>query len=186
MSPITLMRRFTEDIDRALSGFGGLSSRSTGPEQDFTWIPAVEINRAGNNLVITTDLPGVNEDDVRIEVTDDGLLIQGERKREETREEGGLLISERSYGRFYRLIPLPDNAKPEQARANFNNGVLEVTIPVEEAERTNRQIPIGAASGQQGQSAQQSQTGQQAQTGREQTSEQGTETRTRAAGATPT
>ena len=142
MSPITLMRRFTEDIDRAFSGFGGSFGRSSFAEQDFTWSPAIEVCESGNNLMIHADLPGLTENDVKIEATDEGLLIEGERKREQTSEEGGWHRSERVYGRFYRLIPLPEGAKTEEAKANFKNGVLEISIPVPEAEKKRRQIPI--------------------------------------------
>jgi HSP20 family protein len=81
--------------------------------------------------------------DVRVEATDDGLVIEGERKREHSTEEGGWQRSERVYGRFYRLIPLAENARIEEAQANFRDGVLEVNVPVPESERKRRQIPIG-------------------------------------------
>lgn len=152
MSPISLMRRLTEDLDRAFSGLGGLSRRG-GSEEDFTWVPSVEVTQSGNNLIIRADLPGLSENDVTIEATDEGLILQGERKREESREDGGVYRSERVYGRFYRFIPLPENAKIEQAQASFRNGVLEVTLPVPESERKRRQIPVStsAQSGQSGQ-----------------------------------
>src|ERR1700731_3394313 len=72
MSPITLMRRFTEDIDRAL-GFGSGRSRGELAEPDFNWIPAVEVRQQGNNVVIHADLPGLSENDIRVEATDEGL-----------------------------------------------------------------------------------------------------------------
>ncbi|MCU1241237.1 MAG: heat shock protein Hsp20 [Candidatus Acidoferrum typicum] len=161
LSPITLMRRFTEDIDRA---FGLASGRSTGDfdisDEDIAWTPTVEVRQQGDNLLIRADLPGLSENDISVEVTDDGLVIQGERRREQTVEDGGIIRSERVYGRFYRLIPLPDDAKVEDAKANFQNGVLEITVPVPQSERQNRQIPVGASSqsGQAGQSSQSSQS----------------------------
>jgi HSP20 family protein len=145
MSPITLMRRFAEDIDRAL-GFGSGRSRGELAEADFNWIPAVEVRQQGNNLVIHADLPGLSENDIKVEATDEGLVIQGERKREHTSEEGGWHHSERVYGRFYRLIPLPESAKIEETKANFRNGVLEVVVPVPELEKKHRQIPVGTSS----------------------------------------
>jgi HSP20 family protein len=149
MSPITLMRRFTEDIDRAFSTFAGNLGRDGRSEHEVNWIPAVEVRQSGNSLVIHADLPGLSENDVKIEVTDEGLIIEGERKREHTSEEGGWHRTERVYGRFYRVIPLPEGAKIDEARANFTNGVLEVTVPVPASERKRREIPIGTP-GQQG------------------------------------
>jgi HSP20 family protein len=169
MSPITLMRRFTEDIDRAFgltSGRGRSSDVGISPD-DFTWIPTIEVRQQGDNLVIHADLPGVSDADVEVDVTDDGLVIQGERRREQTVEDSGIVRTERVYGRFYRLIPLPDDAKVEDARAEFRNGVLEITIPVPESAKQNRQIPIGSSSqsSQSSQASQSSQSGQSTQSG---------------------
>lgn len=141
MSPITLMRRFTEDIDRAFGLNTGLG-RGEYSNQDFVWAPPVEVRQAGNNLLIRADLPGLSENDIKLEATENGLVIHGERRREETREESGWHHSERVYGRFYRLIPLPESASVDQVKANFRNGVLEVVVPVPEMEKRNRQIPI--------------------------------------------
>src|SRR5262249_27283889 len=144
MSPITLMRRFTEDIDRAF-GFG---RRGGGEyvEQDFSWAPPVEVQQQGNDLLIRAELPGISENDIKVEATEEGLVIQGEKKREHTSEEAGWHHSERSYGRFYRLIPRTESAKLAGANANFHNGVLEITVAVPELEKKPGQIPVGTSS----------------------------------------
>ena len=80
-----------------------------------------------------------------MEVTDEGLVIQGERKREHEEKREGYYRSERSYGQFYRLIPLPENANIDQAHAEFRNGELRVSIPVPEQQRRVRQIPISTS-----------------------------------------
>ena len=144
MSPTTLLRRFTDDIDRVVSGFGG-HQRADVFAENFNWMPAVEVRRSGNNLIIQADLPGLSEKDVKVEVTDEGLLIEGERNQEYSREEGGVHLSERTYGRFSRLILLPEGAKVDEANATFKNGVLEINIPVPEAETKRRQIAIGSS-----------------------------------------
>ena len=140
LSPITLMKRLTEDIDRAVSGLGmGMSGSS---EHEFTWAPPVEVRQSGNNLIVRADLPGLNENDIKLEATEEGLILQGERQREEEHQEGGLYRSERVYGQFYRFIPLPEGTKTEQIKANFKNGVLEVMVPVPESAQNRRQVPI--------------------------------------------
>jgi HSP20 family protein len=143
MSPFSLMRRLSEDIDKVFSGRTGSLSRAPA-QQDVSWIPAVEVRESGNNFVVRADLPGLTEKDVKVEATDEGLAIEGERRQEQTSEHGGIHHSERVYGHFYRLIPLPEGAKIDEAKANFQNGVLEVIIPVPEAQRKRRQIPIGS------------------------------------------
>ncbi len=102
MSPFTLMRRFTEDMDRMFTGMGRVGGRETG-----LWAPPVEVRESDGSLVISVELPGLNKEDVKVEVNEDTLVIHGERKREWEEERGGVHRSERAYGSFYREIPLP-------------------------------------------------------------------------------
>src|SRR5436190_9304758 len=142
VSPFSLMRRFTEEMDRVFQGAGGRR------EELALWSPAVEVTEHDGKLEVVADLPGIKESDVKVEVTDEGLVIQGERKREHEEKREGYYRSERSYGQFYRLIPLPEGANPDQAHAEFRNGELHVSIPVPEQRRNVRQIPISTAPGE--------------------------------------
>jgi HSP20 family protein len=146
LSPFTLMRRLTEDMDRMFSGFGGggFATREMGP-----WAPPVEIREQDGNLVVSAELPGVNKEDVKVEVTSDGLVIQGERKFEREEERGGVRRSERAYGAFYREIPLPEGAEIDKAKAQYNNGVLEIRVPISAEQRKTREIPIEAGGAEQ-------------------------------------
>ncbi len=143
MSPFALMRRFSDEFDR-MSGVGVDAS------QIAMWTPTIDIRQQGNELIVQADLPGVRPEDVKVELTDEGLTVQGERKREEKEEREGYYRSERSYGRFYRLIPLPEEVKPENVRADFREGVLEVRVPLPERKETRREIPIQAQSSKTG------------------------------------
>jgi HSP20 family protein len=82
----------------------------------------------------------LSEKDAKVEATEDGLVIEGERTQEKSEAQGGVRRSERSYGRFYCLIPFPEGAKIDEAKATFNNEVVEVTIPVPESQK-RQQIP---------------------------------------------
>jgi HSP20 family protein len=106
------------------------------------WMPSIDVRERDNQLIINADLPGLNSEDVKIEVNDEGLVIRGERKREHEEQKEGYYRTERSYGTFYRLVPLPEGANVEQAKANFKDGVLEVTVPIPEGVRKRREIPI--------------------------------------------
>jgi HSP20 family protein len=155
MGPFELMRRFTDELDRAFEGLG--LSRGAGEVE--AWSPSVEIFERENNLFVRAELPGLDKDDVKVELTDDGLLIEGDRRREhEERFEGGYR-SEIVYGHFHRLIPLPEGADMDQAKAQINNGVLEVVIPMTESRRPSRSIPVETGAGRATQTA-----GEQAQT----------------------
>jgi HSP20 family protein len=146
MNPFELMRRFTDELDRAFEGLGIARGFRAGEIE--TWTPSVEVFQQDNNIVVRAELPGLEPGDVRIEMTDDGLAIEGERRREhEERLEGGYR-SEIEYGRFCRLIPLPEGANVDQAHARLNNGVLEVMIPMAEERRQRRSIPVESGAGQ--------------------------------------
>ena len=80
-------------------------------------------------VVVRADLPGMSKDDIKVEVSDGLLTIQGERKNEKKEEREGYCYSECSFGTFYRAIPLPEGAEASKATADFRNGVLEVTVP---------------------------------------------------------
>ena len=136
--PFELMRRMSDEMDRMFQGFGGNIPGGN-------WMPAVEVTERQGNVVVRADLPGLGKDDVSVEATDEGLILSGERRQEHEEEEGGTYRSERSYGSFRRVIPLPEDAQLDHAQARFDNGVLEVTVPVPESSSRRRRIPITAA-----------------------------------------
>jgi HSP20 family protein len=90
-----------------------------------------------NELIIKADLPGLTKDDVKVEVTEDSVTLQGERRTEREEERQGVYRSERTYGNFHRVIPLPEGAITEQAKAIFRDGVLEISMPAP-PEQVNR------------------------------------------------
>lgn len=137
MSPFAMMRRMQDEMDRMMGGLG------SGAGQQM-WSPAIEVSERGGNLVVCAELPGLDKDNLKVEATDDALIIEGERRREHEEKQEGYFRSERSYGSFRRAVPLPDYAKAEDARATFDNGVLEVTIPLAEDKARRRRIEIGS------------------------------------------
>jgi len=139
MSPFALMREFTDEMDRALQGFGPMIGRGA---EVGAWTPALDIRQCNGDLVITAELPGLKKDEVKVELTDDALVIQGERKREHEEDHEGYHRWERSYGRFYRSIPLPEGAKTDQVKAELQEGVLKVSVPAPQAEKKSREVAI--------------------------------------------
>jgi len=131
-SPFSMMRRLSEEMDRAFS------RGST----DWSFTPAIDVRERDGNIEIFAELPGMSKDDVKVECTNDGIILHGEKKREHESDEGGWHRTERSYGSFYRVIPLPEGADAEKAKAEFKDGVLDIKVPVREPERKSRQIPI--------------------------------------------
>ena len=140
LNPFTLMRRMQEELNRAFSPAGNGSE--SGGAGSGLWVPAIELAYRDGNFVVSAELPGISEKDVTVEVDDDAIVIHGERQVEHTETKGGMTRTERRYGEFYRAIPLPDGADTEKARAEFKNGVLQISVPIAEAKSNLRQIPI--------------------------------------------
>lgn len=143
--PFEMMRRLSEEMDEVFSSFfhGRPVARSSGQSQlRNVWAPEVEVSEEGNQLRICVDLPGVPRDNVKVELHEGMLTIQGERREERTEggEQQGFRRSERRYGSFYRSIPLPEGADTEKAEAHMKEGVLEVKVPV--AAKPTRRLEI--------------------------------------------
>ena len=110
------------------------------------WMPPMDLVESGEDFVLRADLPGMSEEDVKIELEDSTLTISGERKAEHEQREKGWHRIERSFGRFSRSLTLPDGVDPDRIEASFNHGVLDVRIPKPE-QRKPRRIAISSSNG---------------------------------------
>ncbi len=103
--------------------------------------PAMELHQTDERVELTAELPGVTQDDIELTVEDGVLTLSGEKQSERTDEERG--YSERSYGRFERRVTLPGDIDEDHVSADFENGVLTVTLPRTEQKTNARRIAIG-------------------------------------------
>jgi HSP20 family protein len=119
--PFAWMRQMQDQLDRAFTGlWGSTSGSSWTPETVFgpsDWAPAIDVFQRGNDLVIRADVPGLSKDDITVDIADDQLTIRGERRHDHEEERDGVFRSERSYGSFCRVIPLPQGAIADSAKA---------------------------------------------------------------------
>jgi len=106
------------------------------------WVPPMDLVETDDHLVLRADLPGLDSDDVDIEVKDGVLTISGERRSEHEEKTDGYYRVERAFGGFSRSLTLPQGIDPEAVTANFDRGVLEVLVPKPE-QRKPRRIAIG-------------------------------------------
>ena len=152
---ITIRRPFSEagrwdrDMDR---WFGDLFDRRHWPFRGGRWWPGPEVGIGAfavdlfddkGDVVAKVELPGMEKDDVEVNVTDSRLTIRGEKKKEEETKDENYYRCERSYGSFSRTIDLPREVETDKARASFKNGVLEIRIPkTEAAKRKEKRIKV--------------------------------------------
>jgi len=151
------MHRFAEEMDRVFEDFGHETAwhlprflargrrlfRRGASELGMAWSPRIDVHERDGKLIVHAELPGMSKDEVKVEVVDDVLTIEGERKQEKTEEREGYSYSECRYGSFYRSIPLPEGVDTSKAVADFGKGVLEVTMPMTPSrEQKARQIEV--------------------------------------------
>lgn len=119
--------------------FEGMRREFSAPERN--WSPALDVTETETAYVVEADIPGLDKDDVKIEVLGNTLTIQGERKHETEKEEGGFHRIERHCGSFHRSIEVPAGFDEGKIEAKFENGVLQVTLPKHESAKP-KQIAV--------------------------------------------
>ncbi len=146
---------FRREMETLLSRFFGgalpfspleTAAQRTGfPSLDMTGAisPAIDVQETDTTITLTAELPGLGEDDVEIEIKDRRLMLRGQKKI--TREDkGDLRISERSYGSFARTMSIPDTVDVEKISAEFDKGVLQITMPKTEPQEPSRKIKVSS------------------------------------------
>jgi HSP20 family protein len=120
-------------FDRDLAG---LFDSFASPFGVADWAPSLDVRETKDELVVTTDLPGMKKDEIELNVENGVLTISGERKSEESKEEGGWHRVERSYGSFHRSVALPRGVDESKVKAEYKDGVLKVTLSKSEIAKT--------------------------------------------------
>ena len=105
------------------------------PAEVQVWAPRVDVYEKDNNIVVEAEIPGAKKEDIEVKIKDNAVIIKGEVKREEEKKEENYYRSERFYGTFERVIPLPVEVKAEEAKAEIKDGILKLTIPKATAEK---------------------------------------------------
>jgi len=117
-------------------------SDSSGPGNGSSWLPAVDVEETEDALVLSFDLPGVEEEKMSIELGENVLTVSGERERSSESSGDGFYRYERRFGHFSRSVTLPTGVNEEGIKADYSNGVLEVRVPKPEDPKPKR-IQIG-------------------------------------------
>jgi HSP20 family protein len=157
-SPFAMMSRMMEDMDRMFDDFGlggmlapfrqarSMGEMGGGRGLPSLWSPRIELGERNGQLVVKADLPGVTKDDIRVELREDTLIIEGERRQEQQEQREGVSYTERSYGSFTRAIPLPQGVQADDVDARFENGVLEVCLKLPQQQQRGRSVEIKSGS----------------------------------------
>ena len=144
-SPFRELERFRRDFDDLFDRFfgGGVSAAGLSASA-----PKIESFMEDGKMIVRADLPGIDPNDVEVSVVGDTLTIRGTRQAREEKKGRDFLHREVAYGSFERTLTLPKGIKTEDIRASYQNGVLELTIPIPK-ESATRKVPIEVESGKQ-------------------------------------
>lgn len=151
-NPLESLRR---EMDQAFENFGLRSWSSVLPRplfqtdlfQDKVWqmAPAVDLTEKDKEFEITAELPGLDEKDVEVKLSNGNLVIKGEKKEDTEKREKDYYLSERRYGSFVRSFPVPEGVSADKIEASFAKGVLTIKLPKTAEAQVEKKIPVKAA-----------------------------------------
>jgi HSP20 family protein len=119
LRPWGLLNEVGEEMGRLMGDFA----------TDTNYSPAIDLTETDASYVIEADVPGISKDDIGIEISDDVVTIKGERQKKEETSDKNVHRIERTYGAFSRSFQIPGGFEHDAVEAQFNNGVLNVTLP---------------------------------------------------------
>jgi len=143
VEPFDDFRRFEEMMNRMFENFSGrpTSRRLLSSGERSAVVPAghrepfIDVMESYKEIIATAEMPGLEKQDIKINVTEDMLEISAETKQEEKKEEKGYIYRERRRGSYYRAISLPSPVDPDNSKATYENGVLEIKMPKTEVKK---------------------------------------------------
>jgi HSP20 family protein len=136
--PFIDLSRWEREMDRMMDNF---FSRRMRPWWSERWLispdtemvtPIVDVYEEKDEIIVKAELPGMDKNDIEVNISDSELTLKGEKKKEEKVEEKDYYRCERSYGAFSRSVELPKGVQADKVKASFKNGILEVKIPKSE------------------------------------------------------
>jgi HSP20 family protein len=126
--PFRDIEAFRKEMDQLLEQF----APGLGGKDGFGFVPSAEMDETDTEIHLKLEVPGMQAEDLDIEVTDEAIAVKGERKSESKTEEEGLIRSEFHYGKFERVVPMPTRIKKDNVVAEYKDGILRLIIPKSE------------------------------------------------------
>lgn len=147
--PFAELGRLERDMERMFEDLWGRRMRPLWPERWWPAgemeisAPALDVYEEKDDIVVKAELPGMEKDNIEVNISDHFLTIKGEKKKEEEVKEEHYYRSERSYGSFVRAVELPKDVHADKVKAAFKNGILEIRMPkTEEAKKKEIKVKV--------------------------------------------
>ncbi len=132
--PFRDLIEISQDMDRLFEEGIGHRFRHAHPFRNV-WVPAVDMCETDDEVIVRAEIPGINKEDLIVEVESDHLILRGERRFERNVKSEHYHRVERAHGEFYRALPLPAPIRQDKIQANYRDGVLSVSLPKTEPSR---------------------------------------------------
>jgi HSP20 family protein len=140
--PAAELNSIQNEMNRLFNTFFDQGAQGSTPAT--RWIPPMDLVENGDSYLLKADLPGMSEQDVKVQLQDNVLTVSGERKSDHKQQREGYYRYERAFGSFSRSLTLPEGVNPEGIKAHFDRGVLEISIPKPEQKKPRQvQIQVG-------------------------------------------
>ena len=143
---LDFQKRMDHLMDDFFGGQFNLSPFFEAADGSGDFIPKLDVKETGKEIQLSAELPGMEPEDIEISMDGNSLIIRGEKKAEEEDKGDGFYHVERSYGSFYRSIPLPSEVEESNIEATLKKGLLKIKLPkTQEAQKKHRKIQIKAS-----------------------------------------
>lgn len=139
--PYVGVARFQKEMNRLLEDFFGETAEERAPAEMMR-VPSVDVIDRDNDILIRAEMPGIDKDKIQVQATNDAVMIKAEMKQEAEEKKENFVRRERRMGVFQRLIPLPNEVRPDQVKANYKDGVLEIVLPKSEQAKMKQPVQV--------------------------------------------
>ena len=139
--PLGGVSRLRQEMNRLLEDFFGETAEERAPAEVMR-VPSVDVIDREDDVLVRAEVPGIDKEQIQVEAMPEALLIKAEVKKEEEEKKENYVRHERRMGTYQRLIPLPAEVKPDQVKAHYKDGVLEITLPKSEQGKTRQPVRV--------------------------------------------
>lgn len=139
--PMTGMTRLRDEMNRLLEDFFGETAEERAPAEMMR-IPTIDIIDSENDIKVRAEMPGIDKENIKIEASGDAVLLQAQMKQAHEEKTDTYLRRERRLGSFQRVIPMPVEVKPNEVKATYHDGILEISLPKSDQAKSRQPVKV--------------------------------------------
>jgi HSP20 family protein len=138
---MTSMSRLREEMNRLLEDFFGETMEERAPAEMMR-VPSIDVIDQGDNVLVRAEMPGIDKEKLQVQAMPEALTIHAEMRKEHEEKSENVIRKERRLGMFQRVVPMPVEILPNEVKASYTDGVLEVTLPKSEQAKSRKPVEV--------------------------------------------